>query len=82
MDEVRTEHSGNFTITGHGQPTPDGQFVATFVVTEALPKGEAEIKSSTGEKFALRHLAVEAALKAGVEWLEKNRPANPWEAKA
>lgn len=81
MDEGRTEHSGNFTITGHGQPAPDGQFIATFVVTEAMQNGEAEIKQSTGERFPLKHLAVESALEAGMEWLEKNRPANPWEAK-
>lgn len=81
MNEVRTEHSGKFTITGHGQPAPDGQFIATFVVTEAVQDGEAEMKRSTGEKFPLKHLAIEAALKAGMEWLEHNRPPNSWEAK-
>lgn len=80
MDSVKKEHSGNFTITGYGQAGPSGGYIATFVITEAQASGEAELKKSTGETFRHEMDAAQAAVEAGKAWLDKHRPANPWEA--
>ena len=82
MEKVRKEHSGNFTIQGIGQPTPDGRFIATFVVTERLADSELEAKRSTGETFDTEEQAIDAAFEAGKQWLDDYRPANEWEGKS
>ncbi|MBT2299215.1 hypothetical protein J7E70_01935 [Variovorax paradoxus] len=49
MEKVKIVHSGRFTLKGTGQATPDGKFIATFLVTEHQGSDDLELKRSTGE---------------------------------
>lgn len=76
MAKVETAHSGKFTLTGYGQKMSDGQFQATFTVTEHKGNSEEDTKVSTGKMFDTADEAESAGVDAAKVWLDVHRPVN------